>query len=67
MQTVKLYERLAAQAILQRSRDLAVEALTVHPLVGSYPLAQSLVGEFLGSAQGFGRRVEVTSPPAPSP
>ncbi len=47
MQTVKLYERLAAQAILQRSRDLAVEALTVHPLIGSYPLAVSLVGEFL--------------------
>ncbi len=47
MQTVKLYERLAAQAILQRSRDLAVEALTVHPLIGSYPLAEALVGEFL--------------------
>jgi 6-phospho-beta-glucosidase len=47
MQTVKLYERLAAQSILQRSRELAIEALTVHPLIGSYPLARTLVGEFL--------------------
>jgi 6-phospho-beta-glucosidase len=49
MQTVKLYERLAAQAILQRSRELAVEALTVHPLIGSYPLARTLVDEFLSA------------------
>lgn len=49
MQTVKLYERLAAQSILQRSRELAYEALTVHPLIGSYPLAQTLVDEFLAA------------------
>lgn len=49
MQTVKLYERLAAQAILQRSRELAIEALTVHPLIGSYPLAQALTDEFLAA------------------
>lgn len=47
MQTVKQYERLASQAILQRSRELAVQALTVHPLVASYPLACSLVNAFL--------------------
>lgn len=47
MQTVKRYERLAAQAILQKDRTLAVEALTTHPLVGSYPLAKKLVAEFL--------------------
>lgn len=44
---VKHYERLAAQAILQRSRDLAVTALAVHPLIGSYPLADALVNEFI--------------------
>jgi 6-phospho-beta-glucosidase len=47
MRTVKQYERLASQAILQRSRALAAQALTVHPLVGSYPLAQTLVDEFV--------------------
>lgn len=44
---VKRYERLAAQAILGHSRKLAVEALTAHPLIGSYPLAKTLVNEFL--------------------
>jgi 6-phospho-beta-glucosidase len=47
MRSVKLYERLAAQAILQRSRKLAVQALSVHPLVGSYPLAKTLINEFI--------------------
>jgi 6-phospho-beta-glucosidase len=47
MQMVKLYERTAVQAILTRRRALAVEALTVHPLIGSYPLAEKLVDAFL--------------------
>ncbi len=53
MRDVKQYERLAAQAILQRSRMLAIEALTVHPLIGSYPLAQSLVDEFVAAHEGL--------------
>ncbi len=47
MRDVKRYERLASQAILGRSRKLAVEALAAHPLIGSYPLAKVLVAEFL--------------------
>lgn len=46
MRVIKRYERLAAQAILQRSKGLAVEALATHPLVGSYPLAVNLVNTF---------------------
>ncbi len=53
MQTVKLYERLAAQSILQKSRELAYEALTVHPLIGSYPLARKLVDDFLAAHRGL--------------
>lgn len=49
MQTVKKYERLGAQAILTKNRELAVEALTVHPLIGSYPLAEKLVDAFLAA------------------
>ncbi|KXK20829.1 MAG: 6-phospho-beta-glucosidase BglT [Chloroflexi bacterium OLB15] len=49
MQTVKLYERLGVRAILERSRALAIEALTIHPLVGSYPLAEKLVDAFLAA------------------
>lgn len=47
--TVKVYERLAVESILTRSKSLAVDALTVHPLIGSYPLAQALVGEFIAA------------------
>ncbi len=47
IRTVKRYERLAAQAILKRSKSLAVEALATHPLIGSYPLSVKLVDEFL--------------------
>lgn len=47
VRSVKRYERLAAKAILTRDRAAAVEALAVHPLIGSYPLAHTLVNEFL--------------------
>jgi 6-phospho-beta-glucosidase len=49
MRSVKQYERLAARAILQKDRALAIEALTVHPLLGSYPLAEKLVDAFLSA------------------
>ena len=47
MRIVKLYEKLTVQAILTRSRATAAEALMVHPLVFSYPLARTLVDEYL--------------------
>ncbi len=47
MRTVKLYERLTVEAIFERSRAKAVEALMVHPLVYSYPVARELVDEYL--------------------
>ena len=44
---VKIYERLASQAIREKSRRKAVEALTLHPLVASYSLANRLVDAYL--------------------
>jgi 6-phospho-beta-glucosidase len=44
---IKRYERLAVQAIRDRDRDLAVEALVAHPLVLSYSRAEALVDEYL--------------------
>ena len=44
---VKIYERLASQAIREKSRTKAVEALTLHPLVASYSLANELVDAYL--------------------
>jgi len=44
---VKYYERLGAQAIIQRNRGKAIESLMQHPLVNSYSLAVSLVDEYI--------------------
>ena len=55
IQTMKQYERLAAQAIIQKDASLAVEALMVHPLINSYSLAKSLVSDYInGAAEEFG-------------
>ncbi|NLX10456.1 MAG: 6-phospho-beta-glucosidase [Chloroflexi bacterium] len=53
MRSIKHYERLAVQAILGRDRALAVEALAVHPLVGSYALAEKLVGGYLDAHRSY--------------
>lgn len=44
---VKIYERLASEAIRTNSKTKAIEALTLHPLVNSYSLACSLVEKYL--------------------
>jgi len=49
MRAVKLYERLAAEAIRDRSRATAVAALMAHPLVLSYSRATALVDEYLAA------------------
>ncbi len=46
IQTIKRYERLTAEASRQKSKELAVEALTIHPLVNSYSLAKELVDDY---------------------
>jgi 6-phospho-beta-glucosidase len=53
MQTVKLYERLTVQAIREHSRQLAVQALMVHPLVLSYSRAKPLVDEYLAAHRDY--------------
>ncbi len=44
---VKNYERLASEAIRNKSREKAVEALTLHPLVNSYSLAKALTDKYI--------------------
>ncbi len=53
MKSVKLYERLAVQAIRERSRQLAVQALMVHPLVLSYSRAKPLVDAYLDAHAAY--------------
>jgi 6-phospho-beta-glucosidase len=45
--TIKRYEKLASEAIRNRSKITAVEALAIHPLINSYPLAEKLVDAFV--------------------
>ena len=40
---VKHYENLTVEAIMEKSKKKAVKALTVHPLICSYPIAKKLV------------------------
>jgi len=47
MSTVKRYERLAARAIRERSRELAIDALMANPLVLSFSRARGLVDDYL--------------------
>jgi 6-phospho-beta-glucosidase len=53
MQAIKLYERLTVQAIRERSRRLAVQALMAHPLVLSYSRARPLVDEYLAANKEY--------------
>jgi 6-phospho-beta-glucosidase len=46
LRRVKVYERLAAKAILTHDRNCAVDALFFNPLVGSYSHAEALVDKF---------------------
>ncbi len=43
---VKHYENLTVEAIIEGKREKAIKALTVHPLIGSYPTATTLVDEY---------------------
>jgi 6-phospho-beta-glucosidase len=53
MRSVKNYEKLAVQSILERSREKAIMALTVHPLVVSYSRATVLVDEYLSAHRQY--------------
>lgn len=44
---VKIYERLASEAIRKKSRSAAISCLTLHPLVNSYSLGKSLADVYI--------------------
>lgn len=56
MSAVKRYERLAARAIRERSRELAIDALMANPLVLSFPRARALVDDYLEAHQPWDGR-----------
>lgn len=44
---VKMYERLASEAIREKSIEKAIDCLMVHPLVNSYTFAKKLAYEYM--------------------
>jgi 6-phospho-beta-glucosidase len=53
VQSVKHYERLTSQAVLNRDRTTAIEALAAHPLVLTYSRATPLVDAFLSAHREY--------------
>ena len=46
IRAVKHYENLTVEAIMEKNKAKAIKALTVHPLVCSYPIACKLVDRY---------------------
>ena len=43
---IKMYEKATIKAIETKSKETAIQALTLHPLVNSYSLAKELVAQY---------------------
>lgn len=50
---VKIYERLASEALRTKSISKAIDCLMVHPLVNSYSFAKELVNSYLESNKEY--------------
>ena len=46
MRLIKMYEKLTVKAIMHKSKETAIQALTLHPLINSYSLAKTLVERY---------------------
>jgi 6-phospho-beta-glucosidase len=49
LEPLKSYERLTVRAAVEGSYDAALQALLVHPLVGSYPAARRILDDYLSA------------------
>jgi 6-phospho-beta-glucosidase len=53
IEPIKEYERLTVRAAVEGSYEAALKALLVHPLVGSYPVAKSILDDYLSAHAEF--------------
>ncbi|MEC0231378.1 6-phospho-beta-glucosidase [Paenibacillus alba] len=53
LQIVKAYEELAVEAAVKGDYNAALQALTIHPLVGSVDIAKPLLDEILAENKAF--------------
>ena len=63
MKRVKEYERLTIQAAVSKSYDLALKALTLHPLVPSMSVARSILDDYCQQHGAFFPRLERSTRP----
>lgn len=47
LNAVKTYEQLTIQAAVEKSYDLALKALTIHPLIPSFEIAKAILDDYL--------------------
>jgi 6-phospho-beta-glucosidase len=59
LQVVKAYEELTVEAAVHGDRDAALQALTIHPLVGSAEAARKLLDELLEAHAAYLPRFRV--------
>lgn len=53
IRAVKHYENLTVEAIMEKNKTKAIKALTVHPLVLSYPIATALVDRYSAEYESY--------------
>jgi 6-phospho-beta-glucosidase len=53
MRLIKSYEKLTVKAIQSKSKETAIQALTLHPLINSYSLAKKLVEKYDEKYEGI--------------
>ncbi|ASW43930.1 glycoside hydrolase [Clostridium isatidis] len=53
IKSIKLFERLTAEAIKEKNKEKAIRALMVHPLINSYTRAKSLLEELLAQYKEY--------------
>lgn len=62
MKRVKEYERLTIQAAVEKSYDLALKALALHPLVPSLSVGRSILDDYCQQHRGYFPRLERSTP-----
>lgn len=53
IKTMKLYEKTAVKAIMNRSRKEAMKALTINPLVNSFEIAKKIVDQYIAQYEVY--------------
>lgn len=53
LQVVKAYEELTVEAAVKKDKGIAIQALSIHPLVPSYEIAESILNDMLAANKNY--------------